>query len=117
MRRNCSNIVIYPVKNTKCNVLYIFIFFSILTKRSIVKYTRHKIYILYQSHLPFCLYISLWITFVFVVFIKSFVVRNCRFFYTFENNILVTVKNWWFLTYGQVYIMKFKKKISINLLL
>jgi hypothetical protein len=28
---------------------------------------RHKIYILYQSHVPFRLYISLWITFVFVV--------------------------------------------------
>ena len=36
--------------------------------------------------------------------IKSFVVRNYRFFHTFEKNILVTVKNWWSLTYGQVYI-------------
>jgi hypothetical protein len=33
-----------------------------------------------------------------------FVVRNCRFFHTFEKNILVTVKNWWSLTYGQVYV-------------
>ena len=38
--------------------------------------------------------------------INSFVVRNCRFFHTFEKNILVTVKNWWSLTYGQVYIKK-----------
>jgi hypothetical protein len=30
--------------------------------------------------------------------INSFVVRNCRFFHTFENNILATVKNWWSLT-------------------
>ena len=37
--------------------------------------------------------------------IKSFVVCNCRFFHTFEKNILVTVKNWWSLTYGQVYIL------------
>ena len=35
---------------------------------------------------------------------NSFVVRNCIFFHTFEKNILVTVKNWWSLTYGQVYI-------------
>ena len=59
--------MLYPVKNTKCNVLYIFTFCSILTKRSSEKCTRHKIYILYQSHVPFRLYISLWITFVFVV--------------------------------------------------
>ena len=30
---------------------------------------------------------------------------NCRFFHTFEKNILVTVKNWWSLSYGQVYIL------------
>jgi hypothetical protein len=30
---------VYHVKNTKCNVLYIFIFCSILTKRSSEKYT------------------------------------------------------------------------------
>ena len=36
--------------------------------------------------------------------IEGFVVRNCRFFHTFENNILVTVKNWLTLTYGQAYI-------------
>ena len=30
--------------------------------------------------------------------------RNYRFFHTFEKNILVTVKNWCSLTYGQVYI-------------
>jgi hypothetical protein len=36
--------------------------------------------------------------------INSFVVRNCIFFHTFEKNIFVTVKNWWSLTYGQVYI-------------
>jgi len=35
---------------------------------------------------------------------KGFVVPNCRFFHTFENNILATVKNWWSLIYGQVYI-------------
>ena len=36
--------------------------------------------------------------------INSFVVRNCRFFHTFEKNILVTVKNWWSITYGQMYL-------------
>ena len=36
--------------------------------------------------------------------INSFVVRNCRFFHTFEKNILVTVKNWWSLAYGHMYI-------------
>jgi hypothetical protein len=29
---------------------------------------------------------------------------NCRLFHTIEKNILITVKNWWSLTYGQVYI-------------
>jgi hypothetical protein len=58
---------VYPVKNTKCKILYIFTFCSILAKRSSEKYTTDKMYILYQSHVPFRLYISLWITFVFVV--------------------------------------------------
>ena len=31
--------MLYPVKNTNCNVLYIFTFCSILTKRSSEKYT------------------------------------------------------------------------------
>ena len=44
--------------------------------------------------------------------IKSFVVCNCRFFHTFEKNILVTVKNWWSLTYGQVYILRNLKRVS-----
>ena len=29
---------------------------------------------------------------------------TAAFFHTFEKNILVAVKNWWSLTYGQVYI-------------
>ena len=33
---------------------------------------------------------------------------NCRLFHTIEKNILITVKNWWSLTYGQVYIYKTK---------
>ena len=28
---------------------------------------------------------------------------NCRLFHTIEKNIFSTVKNWWSLTYGQVY--------------
>jgi hypothetical protein len=28
-----------------------------------------------------------------------------QFFHTFEETILVTVKNWWSLTHGQVYIL------------
>jgi hypothetical protein len=39
--------------------------------------------------------------------IKGFVVRNCRFFHTFEKNIIATVKNWWSLTYGQVHNISF----------
>jgi hypothetical protein len=29
---------------------------------------------------------------------------NCRLFHTIEKNIFTTVKTWWSLTYGQVYI-------------
>jgi hypothetical protein len=36
--------------------------------------------------------------------IKGSVVGNCRFFNTFEKNILVAEKKWWSLTYGQAYI-------------
>ena len=32
-------VYVYPIKNTKCNVLYIFIFCSTLTRRSSEKYT------------------------------------------------------------------------------
>jgi hypothetical protein len=34
-------------------------------------------------------------------FIKGFVVGNCRFSHTFEKHILVAVKNWWSLTFGE----------------
>jgi hypothetical protein len=40
--------------------------------------------------------------------IKGFAMPNCRLFHTIEKNILITVKNWWSLTYGQVYIYKTK---------
>jgi hypothetical protein len=33
-----------------------------------------------------------------------FAMSNCRPFHTIEKNNFITVKNWWFLTYGQVYI-------------
>ena len=35
---------------------------------------------------------------------------NCRLVHTIEKNILITVKNWWSLTYGQVYIYKKKNE-------
>ena len=34
--------------------------------------------------------------------IKGFAMPNCRLFHTIEKNILITLKNWWSLTYGQV---------------
>ena len=40
---------VYPVKNTKCNVLYIFTFCSILTKRSSEKYTIDIKFIYYTN--------------------------------------------------------------------
>jgi hypothetical protein len=41
----------------------------------------------------------------YIVFIyKKFCCAQLQVFHTFEKNILVTVKNWWSLTYGQVYI-------------
>jgi hypothetical protein len=36
--------------------------------------------------------------------IKGFAMPNCRLFHTIEKNILITVKNWWSLPYGQLYI-------------
>ena len=39
---------VYPVKNTKCNVLYIFTFSSILTKRS-SEYTTDITFIYYTN--------------------------------------------------------------------
>jgi hypothetical protein len=36
---------VYPVKNTKCNVLYIFTFCSILAKRSSEKYFRGELFV------------------------------------------------------------------------
>ena len=41
---------VYPVKNTKCNVLYMFTFSSILTKRSSEKYTTDIKFIYYTNH-------------------------------------------------------------------
>ena len=41
--------VVYPVKNTKCNVLYIFTFCSILTKGSSEKYTTDIKFIYYTN--------------------------------------------------------------------
>ena len=41
----------------------------------------------------------------YIVFIhKKFCCAQLQIFSQFEKNILVTVKNWWSLTYGQVYI-------------
>jgi hypothetical protein len=40
---------VYPVKNTKCNVLYIFTFCSILAKRSSEKYTTDIKFIYYTN--------------------------------------------------------------------
>jgi hypothetical protein len=42
--------------------------------------------------------------------IKGFAMPNCRLFHTIEKNILITVKNWWSLTYGQVYMYKKKRE-------
>jgi len=41
---------------------------------------------------------------------------NCRLFHTIENNIFITVKNWWSLTYGQVYIMNFYNLFDFSLI-
>ena len=57
---------VYPVKNTKCNVLYIFTFCSILTKRSSEKYTT-DIKFIYYTNRTYLFGSILWITFVFVV--------------------------------------------------
>ena len=40
---------IYPVKNTKCNILYIFTFCSILAKRSSEKYITDIKFIYYPN--------------------------------------------------------------------
>ena len=37
---------------------------------------------------------------------------NCRLVHTFEKNIFITVKNWWSLTYGQVYICYLHKFVG-----
>jgi hypothetical protein len=47
--------------------------------------------------------------------IKGFALPNCRLFHTIEKNIFITVKNWWFLTYGQVYIYMYTMYIYLTI--
>jgi len=57
---------VYPVKNTKCNVLYIFLFCSILTKRSSEKYTTDIKFIYYTNRTYFCGCILVYVSLLFL---------------------------------------------------
>jgi hypothetical protein len=98
---------------TRLNVLWLCKYFSQKSKLKFVSlnfqfnsaYSLQRAIVLPVTHLWKNTWSLLKVCVILCSSIKGFAMPNCRLVHTFEKNIFITVKNWWSLTYGQVYTM------------